>query len=78
MAIISLVLGILSLPLALFFWPVGLPAAIAGLVLGILGRRPPGRAFAIAGIATSSVGLALNVIALLVGILLAIRAAQVG
>ncbi|MBO0838756.1 MAG: hypothetical protein J2P28_25010, partial [Actinobacteria bacterium] len=65
MAIISLVLGIISLPLAVFFWPIGLPAAIGGLVLGILSRRSPGRGLAIGGIVTSAVGLGLSVIVVL-------------
>src|ERR1700730_18083642 len=48
MAVVSLVLGILSL-LAWLFWPLGLLVSIPGLVLGIIGRRSPSRGLAIGG-----------------------------
>jgi hypothetical protein len=72
MAIVSLVLGILSL-LAWLFWPLGLLVSIPGLVLGIIGRRSPSRGLAIGGIVTSSVGLGLSLVNIILGIILAIR-----
>lgn len=78
MAIISLVLGIISLPAALFFPIVAVPAGVVGLVLGIIGRRSQSRGVAIAGIVLSSVGLGLAVIIFVIGFIIAIRNLQAG
>jgi hypothetical protein len=72
MAIVSLVLGIVSL-LAWLVWPIGLLVSIPGLVLGIISRRSPSRGLAIGGIVTSSVGLGLSLINIILGIILALR-----
>jgi hypothetical protein len=72
MAVASLVLGIFSL----FAWllPVaGLPVAIVGLVLGILGRRSLRRGLAMGGIVTSSIGLGLSLINAVLGAILTLR-----
>jgi hypothetical protein len=62
-AIISMILGILSLLLCCC-WYISVPLAIASLVLGILAikNNEPGRGMAIAGIVTSSVGIVLLIL----------------
>lgn len=56
----ALILGIISL----FAWCiplVGLPTSVVGLVLGVKALNGPARGMAIAGVATSSIGLLLSV-----------------
>jgi hypothetical protein len=72
MPIASLVLGIVSL-LAWLLPVVGLPVAIAGLVLGILGRRSTSPGIATSGIVTSCIGLGLSLINAIVGAILSLR-----
>lgn len=58
MAIISLIAGLISL--VAWLLPVcGLPVALTGLILGIVGRDSSRRGMAIAGIVTSIIGLVL-------------------
>jgi len=71
-AIASLILGILSL-LAWLLPIAGLPVAIAGLILGIVGRGSRSRGLAMGGIVTSSIGLGLSLINAILGAILAIR-----
>jgi hypothetical protein len=72
MAIASLVLGILSL-LAWLLPIAGLPVAIVGLILGILGRRSRSPGLAMGGIVTSSIGLGLSLINAILGAILTLR-----
>lgn len=63
-----MVLGILSI----FVWPVqyvGFPVSIAGLVLGVLTLWRRKRAMAVAGIVLASIGLALAVVNVRIGLL---------
>jgi TctA family transporter len=62
----AVVVGVLALLLSVFF-PVGLPLAVIGLVLGILGRRRVRRGEATNG-GAALVGVALSVVALLVAV----------
>ena len=66
MAIASLVLGIISIVLALFgagFQWVGILLGIAGIVLGVLGKKEPEQAgLAKAGMICSIVGTALSLL----------------
>lgn len=65
MAIAAMVLGIVS---ACTCW-VGVPLAIVGLILGILGlKTPKGKGMAIAGIVISAVVLAIWLTLLLIGL----------
>lgn len=70
-AVASLVLGIISM-IAWCLPIIGLPVAIAGLVLGVLDRQSSKAGMAIAGIVLSSVGLALSLINAALGILVAL------
>jgi hypothetical protein len=71
LAIVSMILGILSIPGCCCFF-LGAPMAVAGVVLGILAlgkiRSSPqmfkGGGMAIAGIVCSSVGLLLDLVAM--------------
>ncbi len=66
MAIASMILGIVSLVLC-FYWFLGLPTALVGLILGIVAINRAsrnfgaGKGFAISGIVTSGLGLLLGV-----------------
>jgi Na+/H+-dicarboxylate symporter len=66
-----MVLGIIGLAF-FWFWPVGVPSAILGLVLGIVGLRKAaalggsGRGMAIAGLTCGAVGILLFVIIIIV------------
>lgn len=66
LAIVSLVLGILSLVTCCFMY-FSLPASIAGLITGILNikKQNPGKGMAIAGIITSSISLLLAIIGII-------------
>ncbi len=58
--IASMVLGILGM-LTFWFWIVGLPISLVGLVLATVGmRRIEGRGFAIAGLVLSIIALVLT------------------
>jgi hypothetical protein len=57
LAVASLVLGILSLPLSCCCGVFSFPLAVGGLATGILGLRSEDRGLAIAGIVLSSIGL---------------------
>lgn len=71
-AIGSLVTGILSLP-GVCCWPLGLALAIAGIVLGVLGRKDiaasqgqqKGTGMAIAGIVCGAVAIAIIAVSLI-------------
>ena len=75
LAIASMVLGILSIPLACFL--IGIPLALVGLILGIIGlmkingqpQQFGGKGVAIAGIVTSIIGL-VAIVPLMIAILL--------
>jgi hypothetical protein len=70
LGLLSLILGIASIPLVLFFG-LGLPAGIAAVVLGLLGKRraedgeASNRGQAIAGLICGSAGAALALLAIL-------------
>jgi hypothetical protein len=61
MAIVSLFLGIVALPLAFVIPMVALPCALVGCVLGSKSLKSAYRGMAIAGMVTSIIGVALNV-----------------
>ncbi|PTL40144.1 DUF4190 domain-containing protein [Alkalicoccus saliphilus] len=67
-AVVSLVIGIISILFTFLIGIFGLPLAAAGLVIGILALRDikrnnqPGRGTAVAGIVCSSIGILLPVI----------------
>lgn len=62
MAIASLVLGIVSLALCLY-WFIALPAAIVAVVLGVIARgKGAGKGMALAGIITGGVGILFGLI----------------
>jgi hypothetical protein len=71
LAITSMILGIVSIP-SCCCWFLGMPMSVAGLVLGIIAmskiKNNPmvskGGGMAIAGIATSAVGLILDLVAI--------------
>jgi hypothetical protein len=60
----SLVVGILSILFALFFWPVGI---VLGLVGAILGATSSGHRYAKAGLICSVIGIALSILLVAVG-----------
>lgn len=62
LAIVSLVLGIVSICLSCVFY-IGIPCAIVGLILGIIciAKKKSGRGQAIAGIICSSIGLLIGI-----------------
>jgi len=75
MAVASMVTGIVGLVLQCLCWPVGLVAAFAAVILGVIALRQlgerggGGRGFAIAGIATGAIGLVIALVLLaLVGV----------
>src|SRR4051812_7524572 len=59
-AVVSLILGIISL-IAWLFPLLGVPVAAGGLICGILGRRSTRRGMAVAGLVMSVIGLVLGV-----------------
>ena len=72
LAVASLVLGILSL-IAWLLPIAGLPVAIVGLILGILGRGSRNRGMATGGIITSSIGLGLSLINAILGAIFSLQ-----
>lgn len=75
LSIAGMVLGIVGL--ALFcFWYIGIPCAIVGLILSILGRKKSQAVGAPTGMATA--GLVLSVIALALDIIIAILVLSIG
>ncbi len=74
-AIASMVLGIVSL-VFVWFWPISLPCAIIGLVLGISGRSSRGHGMAIAGIVCSLVTLSIQALLVLWFFVLLLSAAS--
>ena len=67
LGIASMVLGIVSLVCCFVY--VQIACAVTGLVLGIISKRKQNNGFAVAGIVTSSFGLAIAVVMFLSGIL---------
>src|SRR5690554_2477100 len=61
MAVASLVLGIISVVL-FCAWYLSLPCAVVGLILGILSLKSSDRGMAIAGLVLSIIGLAIDVV----------------
>ena len=62
MAVTSLILGILSLALCLY-WFIALPLGIVAVVLGVMARKKGvGAGMALAGIITGAIGIALGLI----------------
>jgi len=68
LAIVSLILGILSL-CASVGWFCGGPISVVGLILGFLGRKSSGKGLATAGIILSAVGLLLTVIFIILSLI---------
>lgn len=66
-SITSMVLGIVSLVMWCITY-VSVPAAIVGLILGIIGRKRAGKGMALAGIVTSIIALSLGIIFTIIGI----------
>lgn len=73
LAIASMVLGICSL---VFCWSpfLALICSIIGLVLGIIGKKKQQGGMALAGIITSSIGLAISVILIIIAVVAVIGA----
>jgi hypothetical protein len=68
LAIASMIVGIVSLPLILC-WPIGVPLGITAIVLGAIGmRQPEGRGMGIAGLVTGIVTLVLFLGLLIFGV----------
>lgn len=84
LAVASLIVGIVSLPLSLCCPPLSIIGALAALVMGLIaasqigksGGQLGGKGLAIAGIVLGALGLALGVIFLILGV--AIQLANVG
>lgn len=72
-SIVALVLGIVSIVTSLF-WFLSIPAGVAALVLGFLGRRsePSGRTMALAGIITGILGIIVAIVFIIVANALAV------
>lgn len=71
LAVASLILGIVSIPLALCCWVLGIPVALIGGVLGIVHLvqgRSEGRGLAIAGVVCSGLGVVAVILGLVLGI----------
>lgn len=72
LAIISLVAGVISIPI-FCCWPVSMPTALVAIVLGVVAINQikktgeQGRAFAIAGIATAVLAILLFVVLVVIG-----------
>lgn len=66
MAVGSMVLGIISILVVCFIWPVGLILGIIGLILGAvaLKKQTPGKGMAIAGLVCSIITVVLTVLTL--------------
>ena len=65
LAIASMVLGIVSLVLSCVLWYVSIPAAIVGIVLGVMHNKKNGKCgMSIAGIVCSIISLVLIVLVL--------------
>ena len=63
--IAGMVLGILSV-IFLWFYPIGLPTGVVGLILSAIGMgKPFGKGFALAGLVCSIVGLGLTLLFLI-------------
>ena len=61
LAVASLVLGIISVPLFLL-WFISVPAGILAIIFGAIALKSPGRNMAIAGLVTGCVGISLIVL----------------
>jgi hypothetical protein len=73
-AVVSLILGIVSL-IAWLFPLLGVPVAAGGLICGILGRRSTRRGMAVAGLVMSVIGLVLGVGNAILGVVLRLSGA---
>ena len=75
LAIVSMILGIVSIPLACCFY-IGILPGIAGIVLGVLGQRKAaemngsGKGMALAGIITGAVGAALGLLLIVLNVII--------
>ncbi len=71
-AIVSLVLGVVSIAVLVCCWPLGVASGVAALVTGYVGLRRTdefagsGRGVAIAGMVTGGIGVALSVLLVVV------------
>ncbi|WP_440708332.1 DUF4190 domain-containing protein [Herbiconiux sp. YIM B11900] len=74
LAILSLVFGIVSIVLCLFLPILWILLAIAGVILGFLSRsrEPAGRTIALVGIILSFVGIAANILSMVIGAIAAV------
>ena len=71
LGIAAMVCGILSLLLIFLFMPLGIGCGIAGLVMGIIGRKKNKKdGMALAGIITSSIGIGLSVLLIILVVVL--------
>ncbi len=71
LGIAAMVCGILSLLLIFVFMPLGIGCGIAGLVMGIIGRKKNKKdGMALAGIITSSIGLGLSFLLIILVVVL--------
>lgn len=74
LAIVSMILGIVSIPLACCFY-IGILPGIAGVVLGVMGQRKAaemggsGKGMALAGIITGGIGAALALLWIILNII---------
>lgn len=78
LAILSLVFGIVSIVFCLFLPIIWILLAIAGVILGFMSRKrePQARTMALAGIILSFVGIAANVVSMIIGAMLAVSMMQ--
>jgi Zn-finger nucleic acid-binding protein len=76
MATASLVLGILSLPLAFCCGLLSLPISVLGIIFGVLGMKTEGRGMAMTGLVLSGLGIVMSIIMMVVG--LAFNLANIG
>ena len=78
LAILSLVFGIVSIVFCLFLPIVWILLAIAGVILGFMSRKrePQAGTMALAGIILSFVGIAANIVSMILGALFAVSMMQ--
>ncbi|WP_157439082.1 DUF4190 domain-containing protein [Agreia sp. Leaf244] len=78
LAILSLVFGIVSIVFCLFLPIIWILLAIAGVILGFMSRKrePQARPLSLAGIILSFVGIAANIVSMIIGAMLAVSMMQ--
>ena len=72
-SIASMVLGIISLILCCV-WYISVPASIAAIILGVIGRKKAGKGMATAGLVMGIITLVLLVILVIIGVVFGVTA----